>query len=73
MTWQYGDVMTREQAESEIAKILQALETSSGSVVRSIDIKSIDITQVSDEGKRLMTQVVIELERLPGREWQIPA
>lgn len=66
-----GKNITKEQAQTEVAKILRDLELSTGSVVRSIDIQSIEVTNREDRGKRLSTRVEIELERLPGREWQL--
>ena len=56
-------------AEKRISDILAELEAITGSVVRSISVKYIDVTKMEDERKQLFISVHIELERLPGTKW----
>lgn len=61
--------MPIEQAVRKINQILKDLEASTGSVVDSISLHSIDVTSIHSPRQELETSVVIELKRLPGRQW----
>lgn len=61
--------MTLSEAQSEIAKILRQLESDTDCVVKDIGCMSIEKTTVGDDRPKFQMMVVIELERLPGRDW----
>ncbi len=56
-------------AEREIEAILKRLELATGSVVRDVTLDDLEITQISDDRKKILRHVVIKMERLPGTEW----
>lgn len=61
--------MTLSDAERQIAAILAALERSSESLVRSVDIVDVEVTTCSDDRRQHLRRVRIDLERLPGTRW----
>lgn len=63
--------MTITEAEKKIAAILKQLEIDSGSVVKSISLDTIEMTNLGDVRPQMMQRVLIELERAPGNRWVV--
>lgn len=61
--------MTLDEAESAIAEILRKLEIDTQSLVDSISINDIEITQLDSDRKQFQRRVEIELRRNPGSNW----
>jgi hypothetical protein len=61
--------LTIKKAEEQIAGILRQLEIDQDIVVKDISAEAMDLTSLDDDRQRLKMRVVIETERLPGREW----
>lgn len=57
-------------AEVEIAKIIAKLEADTGMILRSIETPSIEVTTIGDIRPKFLKRVVLEMERLPGSQWQ---
>ncbi len=57
------------KAEARIALILQQLEQETDSVVRSMSLESMEITQMQDDRRKFGRTVTINLERLPGNDY----
>lgn len=56
-------------AEIEIAKLLAALETSTGCRVEDISIEDIDVTRLEDRCQRLQRTVRIRLVAIAENRW----
>lgn len=63
--------MTKSEAEQNIAKILQQFELASGDLVTGVEIRNVEVTRINDSRPRWKSQVVIETQRTPGRDWLI--
>jgi hypothetical protein len=61
--------MKIEEAEKAIAQVLKAYEEASGQLVRSVEIKNIDVTTYDSGRPEWIRQVVIDAEYLPGTNW----
>lgn len=61
--------LTVKKAEDQIAGILKQLEIDQDIVVKDLSAEALDLTSMGDDRQRLKMRVVIEVERLPGREW----
>lgn len=61
--------LTVEKAENQIAAIIKQLEIDQDIVVKNLSAKALDLTSLDDSRQRLKMRVVIEVERLPGRDW----
>jgi hypothetical protein len=59
-----------KEAQKAIARILAKLEADTGSVVRSVTIKDIDVTTFGDDRIQMQRLVALDLERLPGTRWE---
>lgn len=59
-----------KEAELQIAKILEKLEKTCGTLVESISISSIDVTGMNDVRAQHQQKVDIQMVRLPGHQWQ---
>lgn len=57
------------KAEGAIAAALKAFEIDTGTVVRGVHIRDIDVTMMEDTTKRVVRDVFIEAEYLPGTSW----
>lgn len=57
------------KAEAAIAEALKAFELDTGAVVRAVQIRDIDITRMEEKTKRVVRDVFIEAEHLPGTSW----
>ncbi len=55
--------------EREIAKVLAKLETDTGMVVDTVEVKDINVTELGDSRTQLMRRVAIEMKRIPGARW----
>lgn len=63
------EILTIKKAEEQIAGIIRQLEIDQDIVVKDISAEALDLTAMNDDRQRLKMRVVIETERLPGREW----
>jgi len=57
-------------AQRQIAGVLAALEQSSGQLVESIAIESLDLSRGCDEVRGLQRRVAITTRRQPGCQWE---
>lgn len=57
-------------AEREIAKIMAALESDTGMVLDTINVRDIEITEYGDDRQQLLRKVLIKMKRRPGTRWQ---
>lgn len=60
-----------KEAEKKVSAILANLEIETGSIVRSVGVTDIDVSTMSDDRRQLARRVTIELERLPGTQWDL--
>lgn len=63
------ELVSLENAEKQIARILAQLELSSGSLVEKVEIRTVDVTSITSKQSDYMMQVRIQLRRLPGHQW----
>lgn len=58
-----------QEAETQIEKILQALEIETDALVEAIELRQTDVTKLMDARERVRMSVQISLKRQPGHEW----
>ncbi len=68
MAFFYEQPEAREAAR-KIARILSELEVLTGNIVKSIELRGIEVTQMESKGREMQMHVQIELERSPGHHW----
>lgn len=56
-------------AEKEIARVLAKLESDTGMVLETIDVRDIEVTTLGDDRPQWLRRVAIEMKRLPGTRW----
>lgn len=59
-----------DKAERMINAVLAELEASTGQLVDTLDLRSIEITKLDDDRPCWMRTVTIRLTRQPGSEWR---
>lgn len=59
-------------AERQIAKILAQLETDTDAIVKGLGVEDQEITSFGDSRRQMQRRVVIELEKTPGSNWDVP-
>lgn len=65
--------MTKDEAEHQIAAILQRFEISAGRQVQDIEVVDIDLTSIEDRYRRMRRRIEITLEPTPGSQWDTGA
>lgn|GEM_PF-3448688 len=58
-----------DAVQRQIAFLLADLEKRTGCYVDGIEIHSTEITKIEDIAPRYLRQVVVDLRRAPGSEW----
>lgn len=62
-------VMTREEAEEQISKILKQLEIDTHCLIRQVDINDVDVTKYGDTFQQIQRYVSIKIDPMPGSNW----
>lgn len=57
------------EAERKIASVLAEIESDTGMVLDTLEIKDIEVTQFTDDRPQWLRSVYIEMKRLPGTRW----
>ena len=59
------------RAEAEIARVLADLERETGSLVETLDLEDLDVTQLGNDRQQVLRRPVIRMRRMPGSEWAV--
>ncbi len=62
--------MNATEAQFAIAAVLSELERATGQHVRSIEVRSVEITRLASVGQEWARRVVIDLMPVPGSTWE---
>ena len=62
--------MTLDELNRGIAKMLAEFERERGVIVKGIDVRTIDVTTVSDSRPQWRRRVLVEFEPVPGTNWE---
>lgn len=63
--------MTQQEAEQQIAAILQRLEVHTRCLVKAVEIEDLEITSLGDTQRQLERSVHIKLDPQPGTRWRV--
>jgi len=58
-----------KRASKQIAEVLSGLEAQTGQIVTSLSVERVEVTNIQDAAPRYLCSVRIELQRLPGHDW----
>ena len=62
-------VMTREEAEERISKILKQLEIDTHCLIKKVDINDVYVTAFDDQFKQTHRYVSVKFHPEPGTQW----